>query len=54
MKPTKNEKSSQKQEAVKAYVDSQIDILRKYGTEVRPSSRKYKEIVRQVERASAS
>jgi hypothetical protein len=54
MKSTKNGNGSQKREAVKAYVDSQISILRKHGTEVSPSSRKYKQIVRQVARASAS
>jgi len=50
----KNENASQKQEAAKAYVESQLNILRKHGTEVSTDSRKYKEIVRQVERASAS
>lgn len=50
---SKNENSNQKQEAVKAYVDSQISILRKHDTKV-PSSREYNKIVKQVQRASAS
>ncbi len=51
---SKDENASQKQQAAKEYVESQLNILRKHGAaEVSPSSRKYKQIVRQVERASA-
>lgn len=49
---SKDQNDSKKQQAAKEYVESQLNVLRKHGTEV--DSRKYKEIVRQVARASAS
>jgi len=50
---SKDQNDSKKQRAAKEYVESQLNILRKHGTEVSTDSRKYKEIVRQVQRASA-
>jgi hypothetical protein len=44
-------KNSEKEQAAKKYVESQLDVLRKHGTEVSQSSKKA--IIRQVSRASA-
>jgi hypothetical protein len=43
-----------KKESAKAYVESQLDVLRKYGAVATVSPKKFNTIVKQVQRASAS
>lgn len=47
-------KSKSKEEAAKAYVESQLEILRKHGTGVKLSEKKYQTILKQVQKASAA
>jgi hypothetical protein len=46
-------KNDDKKAAAKAYVDTQLDTIRKYGKEAKISENKYKSIIKQVARASA-
>jgi hypothetical protein len=50
----KSKDQTNKKEAAKAYVESQLDVLRKYGSVANVSAKKYNNIVKQVQRASAS
>ena len=50
----KSKDQDSKKEAAKAYVESQLDVLRKYGALANVSPKKYNAIVKQVRRASAS
>jgi hypothetical protein len=52
MKATRHNGETKKT-AAKKYVDSQLKIMKKYGTPVRLSARDYKSLVNKVARASA-
>jgi hypothetical protein len=50
----KSKADHNKKDAATAYVESQLSVLRKYGSVATVSSRKFNTIVKQVQKATAS